>query len=104
MRTQYRTVDAAALKAAVSPIEFYSDAIPSMPLPKREGAWVDGGLCPFHPDKHKGNFRVQLQTGAFHCFACGAKGGDVIDFTQHERGLTFRDALAALAAEWGVRA
>lgn len=36
-------------------------------------------LCPFHDDKHAGSFYVNLNTGHYKCFSCGAKG-DVIDF------------------------
>ena len=98
-----RTLDAAAIKAHVLPIEFYKAELPNMPAPKRETGWVDGGLCPFHPDTHKGNFRVNLSTGAFCCFACGAKGQDVIAFTQMRHALSFPDALQAISDAWGVR-
>ena len=95
--------DAAAIKAAVSPAGFYRAELPKMPAPHREHGWVDGGLCPFHPDKHARNFRVNLDSGGFTCFACGAKGGDIVTFTQLRHGLSFPDALKAIASAWGVR-
>jgi len=73
------------------------------PEPKRAGGWTDAGLCLFHADAHKGNFRVNLDTGAFTCFACGAKGADIIAFTQLRHGLNFPDALKAIADTWGIR-
>jgi hypothetical protein len=83
------------LKAALPAAVYYPRTLPTMPPPKRAG-WVDGGLCPFHEDTHRGNFRVNLDTGAFCCFACGAKGGDLIAFHQRVRNLSFPDAVADL--------
>ena len=60
------------------------------------GGWTNGGLCPFHEDTRAGSFRVNLQNGAFKCFACGAKGGDVIDFLRQRYHLTFKEALRRL--------
>lgn len=93
--------DAHDLKAAIDPAAFYTSENPTMPPTRRVG-WVDGGLCPFHADKRRGSFRVNLNNGAFRCFACGAAGSDVVAFTMLRDGLAFREALAALAREWGV--
>ncbi len=100
MRSQ---VDSATVKAGIPPADFYRVEVPTMPPPKRETGWVSGGLCPFHADHHRGNFRVNLDSGAFTCFACGAKGGDIITFTRLRHGLSFPEALQALADAWGVR-
>jgi DNA primase len=94
-------LDSHAVKGAIPPSDFYQYELPDMP-PTRKGGWVDGGLCPFHSDTHKGSFRLNVDTGAFRCFACDAKGGDVIAFTMQREGLEFRDALAKLAEAWGV--
>lgn len=59
--------------------------------------WVIGGLCPFHSDRRVGSFRLNLHTGAFRCFACGARGGDVIAFVRLRHCLTFREAIQHLA-------
>ena len=98
------TPDVVKIKAAISPREFYRVELAGMPAPKRDHGWTDAGLCVFHPDTHKGNFRVNLDTGAFHCFSCGTKGGDIITFAQARYGITFQDALKSLAETWGVRA
>lgn len=45
---------------------------------------------------------MNLDTGAFVCFSCGAKGGDIIAFIQQRDGLSFRDAVEKIADEWGV--
>ena len=96
-------IDASHIKSTVSPREFYRVELPGMPVPRRRNGWTSGGLCPFHDDHHAGNFRINLDTGAFHCFACGARGGDIVAFTQARHGLTFPDAVAAIAGEWGIR-
>lgn len=44
--------------------------------PDGQGRYL--GLCPFHDDTTP-SLRI-FETGGFLCFACGAKGGDVIDF------------------------
>ncbi len=93
MNRQMRAKD---LKESIFPSDFYRQVLPSMPPPRRETGWVGGGLCPFHDDHHTGNFRINLDTGAYFCFACGARGGDIIDFLQTRDSLTFGEALEVL--------
>jgi DNA primase len=88
------------IKTTISPAEFYLHEIPSMPTPRRSAGWVDGGFCPFHDDRHKGNFRVNLSTGSFKCFSCGAGGGDIIAFQMRRGDLTFREALESFSHDW----
>jgi DNA primase len=90
------------IKRAIAPADFYAAELPAMKPPRRIG-WNDAGLCPFHADNHAGSFRVQVETGAFHCFACGARGGDILAFVMLRDGLAFREALDMLATEWGIR-
>ena len=89
------------VKGYIPPAEFYRTELPTMP-PPRGGGWRDGGLCPFHADNRAGSFRVNLETGAFICFSCGAKGADIIAFTQLRDGLSFPEALRKLSEDWGV--
>lgn len=93
-------LSADVLKAAIDPAAYYAAALPGMPEPHRSAGWVDGGLCPLHDDRRRGSFRVNLDIGAFLCFACGAKGGDVLAFHQARHGLDFRAAVEDLAARW----
>jgi DNA primase len=89
------------VKNEVSPSSFYRAELPAMPAP-RGGGWRDGGLCPFHNDRQSGSFRVNLDTGAFICFACGSKGGDIVAFLQQRDGLSFHRAAKKIANEWGL--
>lgn len=98
-----RTPSVGRIKQAVRPSMFYRRELPAMPQPKVAKGWVSGGLCPFHPDRHVGNFRVNLETGAYTCFACGAKGADIVSFTMARYDMTFPEALKRLAHAWGVR-
>jgi CHC2-type zinc finger protein len=91
-----------SLKAAIAACEFYSVEQPSMPPPRKDTCWVDGGLCPFHDDHHRGNFRVHLESGAFVCFSCGTKGSDIIDYTRLRYNLDFPATLEAISRAWGV--
>ena len=58
------------------------------------------GLCPFH-DERTPSFSVDPQEKLYHCFGCGV-GGDVIRFVEEKEGLSFADAVEALADRYGV--
>ena len=92
-------LSADVLKAALPASAYYRRALPTMPDARHAG-WVDGGLCPFHDDRHRGNFRVNLDTGAFCCFSCGAKGGDILAFHQRRHGLDFQEVIRDLAEQF----
>jgi len=99
MRSTRRTLDVKFIKSIVKPLDFYRRELPAAKI--KNGAWVDGGLCPFHDDHTRGSFKVNLVTGAYRCFSCGASGGDIIDFVRALYGLSFVEALKKLADEWG---
>jgi hypothetical protein len=54
-------------------------------------------LCPFHPD-HNPSLSVNLQSGSYFCFACRAKGGNLIDFVMARYSLDFKAAAQRLGA------
>lgn len=56
--------------------------------------------CPFHEDKDP-SLSVNYVTGLFKCFGCGAQG-DVFKFYQLRHGVSFKEALEALAEIAGV--
>jgi DNA primase len=65
------------------------------------GAWRSARCC-FHDD-HRPSLRVNIETGAFRCMACGAHGGDVLDFHRLRTGRDFTSAAAELGAWEGRR-
>jgi DNA primase len=84
MRNQPRPLTVDDLKHAISPHEFYLREQELCRFGYRSGPWVTAGLCPFHEDHSAGSFKVNLDKGAFICFSCGAKGGDIIAFIQQK--------------------
>ena len=58
--------------------------------------WVDA-KCPFHDDS-RASLSVNLGHGGFTCHACGASGGDVLDFHRKLNGLAFEEAAKELGA------
>lgn len=58
------------------------------------------GLCPFHAEKTP-SFTVSPDKQIYHCFGCGA-GGDVFDFVMAYEGITFPEAVQALARQYGI--
>lgn len=58
------------------------------------------GLCPFHEEKTP-SFSVDPDKQLFYCFGCGV-GGTVFNFLMRKEGLTFPEAMAALAKRAGI--
>ncbi len=56
--------------------------------------------CPFHKDRHPS---MKLNKDYFFCFGCGASG-DVIDFTGRLFGISLKDAVEKLAADFNISA
>ena len=54
-------------------------------------------LCPFHDDKNP-SLRINIRNGAFKCFVCDAKGGDIIAFHMQRHSLPFIEACKSLGA------
>ena len=101
MRLQSRRIDACALKAMIDSRQFYEQEGQEIAT-AGNGVWKVAGLCPFHDDRSAGSFRVNLQNGAYKCFSCGAKGGDVIAFVMHKHGVSFHEALEWLEPMGGL--
>ena len=58
------------------------------------------GLCPFHGEK-TASFSVNPEKGIYYCFGCH-KGGSVINFQMEIEGLSYPDAVRALAKRVGM--
>lgn len=87
--------------------QFNRDALPNaLDYFANEGLHLAGrgpwrsALCVFHDDRNP-SLRINAETGAFRCMACGAHGGDVLAFHRQRHGLGFKDAAMALNA-WGA--
>ena len=66
---------------------------------KRSGSNLFG-LCPFHGEK-TASFSVAPDKGIYYCFGCH-KGGSVINFEMEIEGLSYPDAVRALAKRAGL--
>ena len=81
---------------ARNPIE---DVVGQYVTLKRSGSNLFG-LCPFHGEKTP-SFSVTPDKGMFYCFGCH-KGGGVINFEMEIEGLSYGDAVRALAKRAGL--
>jgi hypothetical protein len=77
------------------PGTFYGNELGRLSRPSR--GWAKAN-CPFHESKSKQSFSVNLDTGGFNCFGCGARGGDVLDFVRLRDKLDFKTAAKQLGA------
>lgn len=68
-------------------------------LNRRGNKWL--ACCPLPGHSEKTPSFTVFDDGKFYCYGCHCHG-DVIDFTRLMFGLSFRDALAKLAADFGV--
>lgn len=60
------------------------------------GEWQQA-VCPFHRDTNP-SLGIKTDTGGFYCHACGASGGNIIDFHMQRHGLSFESTVTALGA------
>ena len=58
------------------------------------------GLCPFHAEKTP-SFTVSPEKQIFYCFGCHT-GGNVFSFLMQKDGLSFPDAVRAVAGRYGI--
>ncbi|MBR4017601.1 MAG: DNA primase [Oscillospiraceae bacterium] len=58
------------------------------------------GLCPFHGEK-TASFSVSPDKGIYYCFGCH-KGGRAVNFMMEVEGLSYPDAVRALAKQAGM--
>jgi DNA primase len=75
------------------PLNYHDDQCTNL---KGLGKWRRA-LCVFHDDKSP-SLSVNIENGAFICFSCDTKGGDVLSFHMIKYGLGFVDAAKELGA------
>lgn len=86
----------ASIKDAANIVDVVGDFVAL----KRSGTEYTG-LCPFHNDRHTGNFMVSPRKNIVTCFSCG-KTWDAIGFIQDIQGCTYPDALRYLGQKYGI--
>jgi DNA primase len=67
---------------------------------RKTGAQNYTGLCPFHKEK-TASFSVNATHGYYYCFGCHEKG-DVFSFVMKMDGLSFPEAVRAVAAKCNI--
>jgi DNA primase len=67
---------------------------------RKAGAQNYTGLCPFHKEK-SGSFSVNVAKRFYYCFGCH-ETGDVFTFVMKMDGVTFPDAVRAVAQKVGI--
>ncbi len=91
-------------------VEINRAALASLPALLRR--WLpDGRLVgreyearnPTRADRRPGSFRVNVNSGKWADFACGAKGGDVVSLAAYLSGRGQAEAARALGDMLGVR-
>ncbi len=82
--------------SARNPIE---DVVGQYVSLKRSGSNLFG-LCPFHGEK-TASFSVAPDKGIYYCFGCH-KGGNAVNFMMEVEGLSYPDAIRALAKRAGM--
>ncbi|MBS1991699.1 MAG: toprim domain-containing protein [Cyanobacteria bacterium SZAS LIN-3] len=81
------------LALAVTPAEYYGSVFAG--LTKTSGKTLVS--CCFHSDRTP-SLSLNLDTGWYHCFACGA-GGDLIDFYMRRYSVDFKQAKRDLGGQ-----
>jgi hypothetical protein len=74
-----------------TPFHYYKKIFPGF---TSGGEWTNVCCC-FHNDRNP-SLSINLKSGGFNCFSCGAKGGDLIAFHQQRCNLGFKEAVFQL--------
>jgi len=93
----HKSIDKTEIPKRLDKSKFYKERIPSLQINGKPEAV---GLCPFHDDTNP-SLSVNLDTGLYRCYACGAKG-DVFSFYMETNGVDFPTALKEMAVIAGV--
>ena len=58
--------------------------------------------CPFHQDKHLGNFMISPKRNIAKCFSCDWSGDPIKFLMEYGTGMTFKEALMWLAKKYNI--
>ncbi len=78
-----------------SAASFYASELGKLSRSSRD--WSIGRCC-FHRPDRRPSLSVNVKNGAFVCFACGSKGGSLIDFVMLRDSCDFKTAARSLGA------
>ena len=81
-------------EALPEPIAYYTEQA-GLTFKERRGRWRTA-RCDFHGGSD--SLRINVETGAFCCMACGASGGDALAYHMRLHGMGFIEAARALGA------
>jgi len=81
------------------PAQFWKSELAPRRLSRPSRGWART-TCPLHGGDNPTAFSVNLETGAFCCHACGAKGGDIVALHRLITGLGFREAVRDLGGRF----
>lgn len=76
-----------------SPASYYSNEFPKLNI---HSEWAKVHCC-FHDDQHP-SLSINMTQGHFKCFACGAKGHDIIAFHRLRYRVSFPEAVSHMRA------
>ncbi len=83
--------------------EKIKQSINMLDISSRYGLGLNGRkaiCCPFHREK-TASFKLYAEKKKYHCFGCGADG-DVISFAMRYFDISFGQAIARLASDFGI--
>ena len=98
MTEQVGTIPRAFIESLLARVDIVQVINQRVPL-KKAGS-NHKACCPFHDEKNP-SFNVSQSKQFYHCFGCGASG-DAIKFLMEYDGLSFVEAIEALAAQYGM--
>lgn len=58
-------------------------------------------FCPFHDEKNKPSFNINVRTNTYKCFGCH-ESGDIVKWVQQWSGASYPEALEQLASRTGL--
>ena len=98
MSGQSGTIPRAFIESLLSRADVVQVINQRVPLKKAGGSYK--ACCPFHDEKTP-SFNVSQSKQFYHCFGCGASG-DALKFLMEYEGLSFVEAIEALASQLGL--
>ncbi len=78
-----------------------SDAVQKLGTQLKKHGAQHTGCCPFHNEKTP-SFHVNDAKSIYKCFGCGEGGNNAVQFYMARKGLTFPEAVEAVATDFGV--